>query len=180
MRLTQTARILALAVLVLAATALLWWGIGFRLGAELVNRSGAWRGAYGFGPIALAKAFTLALVVPVAVAVAATASSQGRWIALSAVALGAVLLHGDRSANDALAVVLFVFGAVAVSESSGRDQIVVAVVVGVVVAFVSLLDVPLGTAQKSLGMVVRGVFFYTPLLLGPTYAERWALSRVAK
>ena len=180
MRLTQTSRVLAVAVLLLAATALLWWGIGYRLGAELVNGAAAWRGAYGFGPMALARLFTLALVVPVTVAIAATSAQQTRWLALAAVALGAVLLHGDRTPNDVLAVVLFVFGAAAVAEAVGTAQMVVAVVLGVTIAFVALLDLPLGTAQKSLGVLVRGVFFYTPLLLGPTYAERWALRRVAK
>jgi hypothetical protein len=180
MRLTQTARILAVAVLLLVATAILWWGIGYRLGTELVNGAASWRIAYGYGPLGLVRLFALSLVVPLTLAVVSTAAPQFRWLALAAIALGAVMLHGDRSSGDVLAVVLFVFGAAAVAEVSGTPQLVVAVVAGVLVAFASLLDLPLAPAPKFLGILVRAVFFYTPLLLGPTYAERWVLRRVAK
>ena len=179
MRLTQTSRILVVAVLLLAAVGVLWWGVGFHVGSTLLDDAAAWRRSFGYGPLGLVRLFALALVVPVALAVVGSASAQGRWLALAAIAFGAVLLYGDRSSGDVLAVVLFVFGAVAVSESHGRSQWVVAVAAALLVAFAALWDLSLGTAQKSLAVVVRGVFFYAPLLIGPSLLERHALPRIA-
>ncbi len=180
MRLTQTARVLLVAVLLLAVTAILWWGAGFRLGAQLLDDSSAWRRSFGYGPLGLVRLFALALVVPVTLAVLASSGAQTRWLAIAAVAVGAVLLYGDRSGGDVLAVVIFVFGVAAVSEYSGTAQLVAALAIALVIAFASLLDVPLGTSQKALAIVVRAVFFYVPLLVGPTYVERYALKRVAR
>jgi hypothetical protein len=180
MRFTQTSRLILLAVLLLAGTAALWWGVGFPVGSALLDGSNVWARTFGFGPIGVLRLFALALVAPVTIAVLATASAQTRWLALAALAGGAVLLYGDQSRGDILAVVLFVFAVAAVSESSGNHQIVAAVAVALVVAFASLADVPLQTSQKVLAILVRAVFFYVPLLLGPAYLERYALGRVAK
>jgi hypothetical protein len=179
MRFTQTARLMAIAVLLLVATAIVWWGVGFRLGALLLDNASAWR-TFGYGPLALVRLFALAIIVPITIAVVTTASPQARWIALAAVAVGAVLIYGDRNRSDVVGVVLFVLAAAAVSEAGGTQQIATALITAVVVSFAFLADLPLPTAQKALAILVRALFFYTPLLLGPTYVERYALKRVAK
>jgi hypothetical protein len=180
MRFTQTTRLLAIAVLLLAATALIWWGVGFHVGSALLDGSLTWRRSFGFGPLGLLRLFALAIAVAVTLAVVASVPAHARWLSLAAIALGAVLLYGDQGRGDIIGVVLFVFAVAAVSESSGTPQILAAVGVAVVVAFASIVDAPLSTPQKSMAIVVRAVFFYTPLLLGPTYLERYALRRAAK
>lgn len=178
MKLTQTTRLIAVAVLILVGTAIIWWGVGFHLGSAIVEHS-SWR-AFGYGPVGLMRLFALAIIVPVTIAVVTSASPQARWLAVAAIALGAVLLYGDRSRGDVVAVVLVVLAAAAMSETSGTQQIVAAVVTAVVISFAALSDVDMPAAQKGLAILVRAVFFYTPLLLGPTYVERYALKRVAK
>ncbi len=42
MRFTQTSRLIAVAVLLVVATAIAWWGVGYHLGAALVNDASAW------------------------------------------------------------------------------------------------------------------------------------------
>ncbi len=179
MRFTQTARLIAIAVLLLVATAVIWWGIGFRLGEVLLDNASAWR-TFEYGAMPLVRLFALAIIVPVTIAVVGSASPQGRWIALAAVAIGAVLLYGDRDRSDVVSVVLFVLAAAAVSEASGTQQIATAVITAVVVSFAALADLSVPTAQKAFAILVRAVFFYTPLLLGPTYVDRYALKRVSK
>ncbi len=178
MKFTQTTRLIAVAVLILVATAIIWWGIGFNLGSAIVEHS-AWR-SFAYGPVGLMRLFALAIVVPVTIAVVASVSPQARWLAVAAIALGAVLFYGDRSRGDVVAVVLVVLAAAAMSETSGTQQIVAAVVTAVVISFAALSDLDMTAAQKGLAILVRAVFFYTPLLLGPTYVERYALRRVAR
>jgi hypothetical protein len=180
MRLTPTTRLIALAVLLLVATGIIWWGVGFHLGSALLDGASAWRSSFAYGPIGVMRLFALAIVALVTVAVVTTASQQTRWLAIAALAFGAVLLYGDRSRGDIIAVVMFVLGAVAVSETAGRQQVVVAVAAAIVIAFAGLSDRSFATPQKVLAVVVRAIFFYTPLLLGPTYLERYALPRTTR
>lgn len=179
MRLTPTTRLLALAVLLLAATAVVWWGVGFHVGSALLDGAAAWK-ALGYGPLGLMRLFALALVVIVTVSVASSVPAQFRWLALAAIALGAVMLHGDRSRGDMVAVVVLVFAAAAMTESSGTSQLVAGLAIAVVISFAALADLAVATPQKVIAVLVRAAFFYAPLLLGPTYLERWALRRVAK
>jgi hypothetical protein len=180
MRFTPTTRLISVAVLLLAGTALVWWGVGFHLGSALLDGASAWRSSFGYGPLGLMRLFALAITVPVTIAVATSASQQTRWLALAALAFGAVMLYGDRSRGDIVAVVLFVLGAAAMAETSGRQQLVAALATAVVVAFAALVDLSLATPQKTLAVIVRALFFYAPLLLGPTYLERYALPRIAR
>jgi hypothetical protein len=180
MRFTPTTRLIAVAVLLALATAAVWWGVGFHLGSALLDGASAWRSSFGYGPLGLMRLFALAITVPVTIAVVTSVSPQTRWIAIAALAFGAVLLYGDRSRGDIVAVVVFVLAAAAMSETAGRQQAVAAVVTAVVIAFAALADLSLSTPQKVLAVLVRAVFFYAPLLLGPTYLERYALKRVAR
>ncbi len=179
MRFTQTARLMAVAVLLMVATAAIWWGIGFRLGEVLLDNASAWH-RFEYGAFPLMRLLALAIAVPFTIAVVGSASPQARWIALGAVAVGAVLVYGEGDRSDVVGVVLFVFAAAAVSEASGSQQIVTALVAALVVSFASLADLPVQTAQKAFAMIVRAVFFYAPLLLGPAYVERYALKRIAR
>lgn len=180
MRFTPTTRLIALAVLLLVVTAVVWWGVGFHIGGALLNGASAWKSTFGYGPLGLMRLFALAIVVTVTMAVATSVSPQVRWLALAAIALGAVLLYGDRSRGDIVAVVLLVFAAAAMSESNGMHQLVAAAVIAIVISFAALSDLAVATPQKILAVLVRAAFFYAPLLLGPTYLERWALKRVAR
>jgi len=180
MRLTPTTRLITLAVLLLVVTAVVWWGVGFPIGGALLDGASAWRNNFGYGTLALMRLFALAIAVSVTLAVVASVSPQVRWLALAALALGAVLLYGDRSRGDMVGVVLLVFGAAAMSETNGTQQLVAAAAIAVVISFAALADLTLATPQKIIAVLVRAVFFYAPLLLGPTYLERWVLKRVAK
>ncbi len=178
MRFTQTSRLIAVAVLLVVATAIAWWGVGYHLGAALVNDASAWH-YFSYGASGLVRLFALAIIVLVTLAVAASSSPQMRWIAIGAVAIGAVLLYGDQDRADVVGVVLFVLSVVAVSEAGGTQQITTALVTAIVVSFVSLSDLPLPVAQKTFAILIRAIFFYTPLLLGPAYLERYVMKRIA-
>jgi len=180
MRLTPTTRLVALTVLLAVATGLIWWVVGFPLGRWLLDGAPAWARSFGYSNQELLRLLALAVVVPFAVAVATSASPQLRWIALAAVALGAVLLYGDRSRGDVVAVVLLVLAAASVSEASGVPQAVAAVALSIVVSFAALLDLPAGTSQKIFAVLVRALFFFAPLLLGPAYLERFVLKKIAR
>jgi hypothetical protein len=180
MRLTPTTRLIALAVLLLVATAVVWWGVGYHVGGSLLGNPSSWRSSFAYGPLGLMRLFALALVVPVTMAAVGSVPAPYRWITLAALALGAVLLYGDRSRGDMIAVVLLVFAAAAVSEASGTQQLAAAFGIAVVISFAALADLPVAPGQKALAVLVRAVFFYAPLLLGPTYLDRYALKRIAK
>ena len=55
-----------------------------------------------------------------------------------------------------------------------------AVAISIVIAFAALADLPLQTPQLVIAIVVRAVFFYVPLLVGPTYLEKYVLRRITK
>lgn len=180
MRLTPTTRLIAVSVLLLAATALIWWGVGFPIGSALLDGASQWRTAFGYGPVGLMRLFALAIAVPVTIAVVASSSAQVRWLAIAALAFGAVLLYGDRSRGDIIGVVLLVLAAAAMAETSGTQQLVSAGAIALVIAFAALSDLTLPSPQMALAIVVRAAFFYVPLLVGPALLERYALKRVAK
>ncbi len=180
MRLTPTTRVIAVSVLLLAVTALVWWGVGFPLGSALLDGHSAWRNAFGYGPVGLMRLFALAIAVPVTIAVVASASPQARWMAIAALAFGAVLLYGDRSRGDIVAIVLLVLAAAAMSETSGTHQLVSAAAVAIVIAFAALSDLALPPPRLALAILVRAAFFYLPLLVGPALLERYAIRRVAR
>ncbi len=180
MRLTPTTRVIAVSVLLLFATALIWWGVGFPIGSALLRDHSAWRSQFGYGSVGLMRLFALAIAVPVTIAVVSSSSAQARWMAIAALALGAVLLYGDRSRGDMIAVVLLVIAAAAMAETSGTHQLVSAAVVAFVIAFAALADLSLPPPQLVVAIIVRAAFFYVPLLVGPALLERYALKRVAR
>lgn len=180
MRLTPTTRVIAVSVLLLVATAAIWWGVGFPLGSALLDGASQWRSAFGYGPVGLMRLFALAIAVPVTIAVVGSSSPQARWLAIAALAFGSVLLYGDMSRGDIVAVVLLVLAAAAMAETSGTQQLVSAAAIALVIAFAALSDLPLATPQRALAIAVRAAFFYVPLLVGPALLERYALRRLAR
>lgn len=180
MRLTPTLRLVAVSVLLAAATALLWWLVGFPLGRGLLDSAPAWSRSFDYGEPELMRLLALAITVTLTGAVATSVSPQARWLAVAALALGAAVLFGERDAGGVVAIVLFVLAAASMSETSGVGQAVAAVAISVLVAFAALGDLRLGTAQKVFAVLVRAVFYYAPLLLGPTYLERWVVGRPSK
>ena len=180
MRFTPTTRLVAVAVLLLVGTAVIWWFVGFPIGNALLDGASAWRSSFGYGPLGLMRLFALALVVPVTMAIVTSASPQTRWLAIAAVAFGAVMLYGDKSRGDIVGVVLFVLAVTAMTETGGTQQIVAAVALAIVIAFAALADLPFQTPQLVIAIVVRAVFFYVPLLVGPTYLEKYVLRRITK
>lgn len=180
MRFTPTTRLIALAVLLLVSTGLLWWGVGFHVGSALLDGSSVWGKSFGYGPLGIMRLFALAIVVPVTIAVVTSVPPQTRWLSLAAVAFGAVLLYGDQSRGDIIGVVVLVLAVAAMTESNGTSQAVGAVAIALVISFAALQDLAVPTAQKTMAVVVRALFFYVPLLLGPTYLERHALKRLAR
>ncbi len=180
MRLTQTLRVLAVAVLLLLGTAVLWWLVGYPIGKGILGETGnlgAFRRSFGYDERHVVRLFALALAVPVTQAIAAAAPAQARWMMLAATALGAALLYDDKSGGAVLGVALFVFAVAGVAEESGVAQIVAAVAAAVVVAFAFTIDSPFGAGEKMAVIALRAVFFFAPLLLGAGYVERYALQR---
>ena len=180
MRLTPTSRILVVAVLLLVGTAVLWWLVGFNIASALLDDAPAFRPAFRYGPLALARLFALAVAIPFSLAAVGAAAGPSRWLVLAAMAFGTVLLHGDTTTADALAVALLVLAAVAVSESTGTTRLVVAALAALLVAATALWDLGVDTAQRVIAMVVRALFYYVPLLLGPALLERHVIRRIAK
>jgi hypothetical protein len=180
MRLTPTSRILVLAVLLLAATAVVWWLVGFPIGSALLDGSEEYRKAFAYGNVRMLRLLALSLAVPFSLVAVGAAAGPSRWLVLAAMAFGAVLLHGDTSTADALAVSLLVISAAAVAEAGGTTQVVVAGLSAFLIALASLWDLRLGTSQRILASLVRGIFYYVPLLLGPALLERYVMRRIAK
>jgi hypothetical protein len=179
MRLTQTQRLLATAVVLLAGTAVLWWLVGYPIGKGIIDSPAglsAFRRGYGFQEAALVWLFALALVVPATLAVLTSYTAQLRWPALAAIAIVAVLFLEDKVTTiGSLGVALFVLGVAAVSESEGRLLPVVALVAGFLVAFVYVVDSNYSTGEKLAVMALRAVFYFGPLLAGPHYIETYVL-----
>ena len=179
MRLTQTQRLLATAVILLVGTAITWWLAGYPIGKGILHSPGGlatFRRTYGFQPSALAWLFALALVVPVTRAVLAAAPPQGRWLALVAVTVVAVfLLQEWNTTAGRLGVALFVFAVAAVSESEGMARIPVALVAGAIVTFGFVVDSAFSVGETVAVVALRAVFFFGPLLAGPHYIDAYVL-----
>ncbi len=183
MRLTPTLRAIALAVLVFLATAAVWWLVGFQIGKGVLEEAGGgavWRGAFGFRDGGTARLLFLAVLAVLAGAVAAAAQGASRWPILAALALGAALVLGAHQGGLA-ATVLFVLAAGATSEAdAGAAEVVAAAVLGLVVAFAEALDVSFTAGQGAIAVLLRGLLFWLPLLLGPSLAERYVLGRAVR
>jgi len=174
MKITDTLRILLTVVAVAAATALLWWVVGYTIGKGILQETGgvaAFQRAYGLREQVLLQILSLSLVASLALAALAKApaASAGLW-------LGAALFVGGRGGAD-LAAALFVLGVAATAEGEGRTRLLTALIAGLVVAFVQVVDASLGTGEKILVIALRALFFYAPLLLGPHLADRWLWRR---
>lgn len=179
MKITDTLRLLLTVVAVTAAAALLWWVVGYTIGKGILQETGgvaAFQRAYGLREQVLLQILSLALVGSLTLAALAKAppASAGLWLA--AVALGAAVFVGGRGGAD-LAAALFVLAVAAVSEADGPSRLVAAAVGALVVAFVGVVDASFGTGEKILVVVLRALFLYAPLLLGPHLADRWLWRR---
>jgi hypothetical protein len=179
MRLAQTQRLLATAVILAAGTAIAWWLVGYPIGKGIMDSPSAiasFRRTYGFQESALVWLFALALVVPVARAVLASASPQGRWLALVAVAVVAVFLLQEWSSTAGrLGIALFVFAVAAVAESEGNARLLVAFVAGALVTFAFTADSSFSVGELVAVIALRAVFFFGPLLAGPHYIDAYVL-----
>ncbi len=179
MRLAQTQRLLATAVILLAGTAITWWLVGYPIGKGIIDSPdtlATFRRTYGFQQSSLVWLFALALVVPVTRAVLASVSPQGRWLALVAVAvLAVVLLQEWGSTAGRLGVALFVLAVAAVAESDGTARIVVAIIAGAIVTFAFTVDSSFSVGELVAVILLRAVFFFCPLLAGPHYVDAYVL-----
>lgn len=183
MKLTPTFRLLASAVILTAATALLWWLVGYTMGKGILGETGGlvpFRRAYGYEEGALLQLLALALVAPLVRAIVEETSAQGRWVAVGASALGAALLFGDKGTGSGLGVFLFAVAAAAAAESAGLAQLLAALLGALLAALAFVLELPLGTGERLIVMALRAVFFFGPLLLGPPYVEKYVLDRLEK
>ena len=180
MSLTATTRLLAVAVLLALATALVWWLVGFPLGKALLDGASPWTRGFSYEFPDLVRLLALAVTVVLTGAVAGSASPQTRWLAIAAVALGAAVLFAERGVGDTVAVVLLVLGAAAMTETEGAAQAVAAAAIAVLVAFAATGDLALGTSQKVFAVLLRALFFYAPLLLGPAYLDRFVVARTGR
>jgi hypothetical protein len=179
MKIAGTLRLLLTVVAVAAATALVWWVVGYSIGKGILQETGgvaAFQRAYGLREQVLLEILSLALVGSLALAALekAPAASAGLW--LGAVSLGAALLVGGRDGPD-LSAALFVLAVAGVGEAEGRSGLLAAAVGGLVVAFVEVLGASFGTGEKILVVALRTLFLYGPLLLGPSLADRWLWRR---
>jgi hypothetical protein len=179
MRLTPIVRAVLAALLVFVATAVLWWLVGFQIGKGLLEELGGentWRSLYGFADGGLGRVLFLAVLAVLAILFGALPQGS-RWPALAALALGAALVQGER--DGALAgMILFVLAAGATAELEGRGRILTALGLAFAVAFAHVLDTPFDTGAKLVALLLRGLLFYAPLLLGPHLLDEWVLGRV--
>lgn len=177
MKMTQTLRLILGAALLTAAVAVLWWIVGFALGKSALEQSGAgtaFARLYAFREGSLLPLFALALLSYLTRLVGAEAGA-GRWLRLAVLGgVAGLVFGGEKAAGAELGWVLFVFAAAAAAESSGVQGLVGALVAGVFVAFAFVVDKgEFGAGQKVITMVVRDVFFFVPLLVGPEWLDRW-------
>jgi hypothetical protein len=99
MRLTPALRLLATALLLFAASAALWWLVGFQIGKGVLSDSGGlypFRTAYGFEQGPFVELLALALVASLAREIW-SGTGAPRWLSLAGLAFGAALLLGERS-----------------------------------------------------------------------------------
>jgi len=175
MRLSPTARLVAVAVLVFAATAAIWWFVGYQIGKGLLEEAGGgatWRAAYGFREGGAARLLFVAVLSAVALGVSGAAEGAARWALLAGLGLAAALALGAR--EGALAgTLLFVLAVGAVDEADGRALWPAAAALGVVVAFAEVLDLSFTAGQAAIAVVLRGLLFWLPLLAGPHLAVRY-------
>ncbi|HYG68351.1 MAG TPA: hypothetical protein VD838_11845 [Anaeromyxobacteraceae bacterium] len=180
MRLTPITRAVLAALLVFVATAVVWWLVGFQIGKGLLDElgdGGAWRSLYGFGDGGLGRVLFLSVLATLAILFAAVLPEGSRWPALAALALGAALVQGER--DGALAgTILFVLAAAATAELEGRARLLTGLGLALAVAFAHALDAPFDTGAKVVALLLRGLLFYAPLLLGPHLLDEWVLGRV--
>lgn len=186
MKMTQTLRLILGAAALAVAVAVLWWIVGFALGKSALEQSGAGEAfarIYAYREGSLVPLFALALLSYLARLLGPDGGGQGgggrsdggRWIRLLALAAGAAVLFGGANAyGPELGWVLFVLAAVATAEASALQGLLVALVAGAFVALVFALDrAELGTGQKLIVIVLRDVFFFVPLLVGPEWLDKW-------
>ena len=174
MRLPPALRLIATAVLTFAATAALWWLVGYQIGKGVLSDTGgllAFRLAYGFEAQAFLELLALALVAPV-VREVWSGSGPPPWLALAGVAAGAALAFGDRGGSASISIAFFVFAAAAAAESSGPAQLVAALAGALLAALAHAAALHVGTGERILVVGLRAVFCYGPLLVGPTFADR--------
>lgn len=177
MKMTQTLRLILGAAVLTVAVAVLWWIVGYGIGKTALEQSGAGGGfarIYAYRDSSLMPLYALALLAYLTRLVGAEAGGA-RWLRLLALAAGAALLFGGEKAYGAeLGWVLFVLAAVATAEASGVPGLLVALVAGAFVALTFVIDRgEFSMGQKLITIVVRDVFFFLPLLVGPEWLDRW-------
>lgn len=178
MKMTQTLRLILGAAVLTVAVAVLWWIVGYALGKTALDQSGAggaFSRIYSFREASLLPLFALALLTYLARLVGAE-QGGARWLRLLALAAGAALLFGGEKAYGAeLGWVLFVLAVVATAEASGGvPGLLAGLVAGAFVALVFVIDrAEFGMGQKLMVIVVRDVFFFVPLLVGPEWLDKW-------
>jgi hypothetical protein len=181
MRLTPLTRSVAIALALFVGTALAWWLVGYQIGKGLMEELGAagtWRSFYGFQDGGFARLLLLAVLATLAAGLAETVGAAARWPALAGAALGVGLLQPERDPGAVAGTILFVLSAGAVAEAKGRSRLVAGVALAIAVAFAFGLDAPFGAGQLAIAVLLRGVLFFAPLLLGPAYADEALASRV--
>ncbi len=181
MRLTPTQKVVALAALLFLATAAIWWLVGFQIGKGILEEAGggaSWRASYGWREGGASRLLFVALLSVVSLSVSGAAQGPPRWALLAGLGLGAALATGAR--EGALAgTILFVLSVAAVDEASEGRHWIAAAALGIVIAFAESLDLSFTTGQAALAVVLRGLFFWLPLLAGPRLLDRRVLGRIA-
>lgn len=177
MKVTQTLRLVLGAAALTAAVAVVWWIVGYALGKSALDQSGAgaaFSRLYAFREESLLPLLALALLSYLTRLVGAEGAG-GRWLRLAVLGAAAALIFGGaKSASAEIGWVMFVFAAAAAAESTGVQGLLAALVAGALVAFAFVIDKgELGTGQKLITVVLRDVFFFVPLLVGPEWLDRW-------
>jgi hypothetical protein len=183
MRLTPLTRAVAVALAVFLGTALVWWLVGYQIGKGLMEEldaAGTWRQLYGFQDGGFARLLLLATIATLAAGLAEHVGPAARWPALAAAALAVGFLQPDREPGAVAGTVLLVLAAGAGAELEGRGRLVTGLALAVAVAFAFALDTRFGAGQLAIAVLLRGLFFFTPLLLGPSLAGEAAAGRLGR
>lgn len=169
-------RLVLSAFLVTAVTSLVWWLVGYQIGKLMVSGADAasFRRSLGLEDGVFLRLALLALVG----AVTAVAGGGGKWLPLAGLAFGAALLYPDHEAGAILGVILFVFCAAGVSEVGGAlRQALIAGIAAIAISIAFTLQGSFGRSELVVIAILRGLFWFLPLLVLPDLVDRHVLKR---
>jgi hypothetical protein len=178
MKFSPALKLLVSALALTVATAAIWY-VGFLLGKGAIsgaNDAAVFRAAYPIDEPHLASLFFLALLVTLTLQI--SPASTGKWAVVGVIAFAAAMLP-NTGGMTALGMGLLVIATVAVAETNGTvPQLVAAAIAGTLVAAPVAMDARFSTGATVGVSLLRGVFYFAPLLLLTPYVQRLVIKKL--